>query len=302
MVRQTHAWPRTRTPKIRRLMRCTPPLLLFAALHLLLYSSGSTKLASDGHVGRLSELSGAGALPAELFLPHNWPSKAPTPLIVFLHGRGESGGFAVTNAQSLPLQLLANTSFAASFPFAVLVPQCPASCAYNNGWQPAVLQQVTALVSSLVSDLAIDATRVYLAGQSMGGNGAWLYAAQQRKLFAATAVICGYVHPHEEELVSQRLKREPIAVFHSADDVVIPVEASDTMVRLLRAEGNQNVMFTRYEHAPGPPMEEFADLIGHGAYEIAFRDQGFYAWLLQQRCASCGPSATHWRPLHSAKD
>ena len=37
-----------------------------------------------------------------------------------------------------------------------------------------------------------DSERVYLAGQSMGGNGAWQYLAMQPQMFAGALVICGY--------------------------------------------------------------------------------------------------------------
>ncbi len=72
-----------------------------------------------------------GDLKFELFLPQRWQHPAASgsrwPVLVFLHGRGESGGFDVTNAQSLPWQLVAgnNASFVASLGFIVLVPQCP---------------------------------------------------------------------------------------------------------------------------------------------------------------------------------
>lgn len=270
-----------------------------AAAALLLHRAAALPLQPAAHLGRLAVLAAApGALPAELFLPASWSRDgAPAPLLVFLHGRGESGAFDVTNAQSLPLQLLANASFAAAFPCAVLVPQCPEECAEDNGWSDAVLAAVTALVATLGRELNLDARRTYLAGQSMGGNGAWLFAAQQRRLFAATVVVCGYAQRREAPLVAERLRRDPVAIYHSADDVVIPVEASDEMDRLLLAAGSDSVRYTRYEHAPGPPMPEYAHLRGHGAYELAFRDASLYAWLLNQSCAECGPDKTLWRPL-----
>ena len=55
--------------------------------------------------------------------------------------------------------------------------------------------------------------------------------------------------------------------------------------------------YVRYEHAPGPPMEEFAHLIGHGSYELAFRDPALYAWLLGQSCRKCDRPLPPWRPL-----
>jgi poly(3-hydroxybutyrate) depolymerase len=237
----------------------------------------------------------------EFFLPAPRPPEGTrTPLLVFLHGRGESGSFDVTNAQSLPLQLRTNFSFSAAFPFAVLVPQCPETCASENGWPDEVLAQLTQLIATTVSKHNLDPRRISLAGQSMGGNGAWLYAAQQRKLFAALVVICGYAAPKDASRIADRLSTPPmpITVFHSADDVVIPVSASETMVRLLGQSGNHDVRFVRYDTAPGPPMKEYEHLLGHGAYELAFRDASLYAWLLNQTCAYCGPEETTWRPLH----
>ena len=85
--------------------------------------------------------------------------------------------------------------------------------------------------------------------------------------------------------------RTPVLVVHSEDDSVIPVEASDEMVRALQAAHHPATRYMRYKHAPGPPMEEYADLVGHGSYEIAFRDQATYAWLLSHTCETCrGPS------------
>ena len=113
-----------------------------------------------------------------LFLPSKWEPSGPSgkyPVIVFLHGRGESGGFAVTNAQSLPWLLAGNNaSFASGFPFIVLAPQCPQECAMENGWQKSVQRGTAELVQEWVTtDLGGDPHRVYLTGQSMGGHGAW---------------------------------------------------------------------------------------------------------------------------------
>jgi len=121
----------------------------------------------------LTFVSDRGSLPFELFLPRQSTSPGTlSPVLVFLHGRGESGAFDVTNAQSLPLQLLTNKSFAASFPFITIVPQCPWECAQFNGWLDTTLGQLTDVIKWVVNEHVGDPARVYLAGQSMGGNGA----------------------------------------------------------------------------------------------------------------------------------
>jgi predicted peptidase len=87
----------------------------------------------------------------------------------------------------------------------------------------------------------------------MGGNGAWVYAAQQPRLFAAIAVVCGYAQ--ESTPIARRVVAGQTAVLvcHSADDSVIPVSASDEMVQALTDRGQPARMlkYVRYEHAPG---------------------------------------------------
>ena len=277
----------------------------------LLLASATAAAPQPGVVHELER----NGLKYELFLPSTWkPShKAASsfPVIVFLHGRGESGGFDVTNAQSLPLQLKANKTFSESTQFIVVIPQCPYACAELNGWQPDTLQSVTSLVREhVVGELGGDPARVYLAGQSMGGHGAWFYAAQQPRLFAAVVVVCGYAQgAREARAFAERLAKHKVAVavYHSADDSVIPVDASDQMVGLLKEAGYNMaattptlaLKYVRYTNAPGPPMPEFAHLIGHGSYELAFRDAGLYAWLLEHTCSKCARDkpAAAWNPL-----
>ena len=150
----------------------------------------------------------------------------------------------------------------------------------------------------------------------MGGHGAWMFASQQPHLFAAVVVVCGYTQgSNEARRVAERLAHAgtAVAVYHSADDSVIPVQASDQVVAQLRAKGystdgptSLRLRVVRYDHAPGPPMPEYAFLIGHGSYELAFRDDGLYSWLLAQACNTCkaggqlsSPSA--WSPLQTSR-
>ena len=79
-------------------------------------------------------------------------------------------------------------------------------------------------------------------------------------------------------------------LYHAADDSVIPVLAADQLAAAYRAaakgaEGaEERPRFVRYQTAPGPPITEFQELLGHGSYELAFRDADLYAWLLSHKC------------------
>jgi len=175
----------------------------------------------------------------------------------------------------------------------------------QNHWLSATLRGVAELVHNwIVPHLGGDATRVSLAGQSMGGHGAWIFAAQQPRFFAAVVVVCGYAQGEsEEKMIAQRLVRSgtAVGVYHSADDSVIPVSASDQMVRALETAGDKSARvplhYERYEHAPGPPISEYEHLLGHGSYELAFRSPQLYNWLLRQVCHRCGRPLAPWHNL-----
>jgi hypothetical protein len=53
-------------------------------------------------------------------------------------------------------------------------------------------------------------------------------------------------------------------------------------------------------------MAEYSHLVGHGSYELAFRDPGLYAWLLRHACVKCAAAAaagvpSKWKFLKRAK-
>ena len=51
---------------------------------------------------------------------------------------------------------------------------------------------ILALLDKLVPELGADPKRITLAGQSMGGNGAWMLAAKAPERFAAVVPVCGF--------------------------------------------------------------------------------------------------------------
>jgi predicted peptidase len=171
----------------------------------------------------------------------------------------------------------------------------------RNSWYDDVLAATTTIIKNVVATYQGDPSRIYLTGQSMGGNGAWMYASQQRHLFAAVVVICGYAQNGLSRKISARLSSTGVGIYHSADDSVIPVSASDDMASILKIQGHGDFKYWRPKHAPGPPMPEYSDLIGHGVYEISFRDPDLYSWLLGHSCSTCGPELTSWLSLHGER-
>jgi predicted peptidase len=178
------------------------------------------------------------------------------PLILFLHGSGESGADLEKVKVHGPPKLVAQGK---EFPFIIVSPQAPSP---REGWNSEVL---IGLLDEVAQKYAVDADRVYLTGLSMGGFGTWNLATAYPDRFAAIAPICGGGEPRR---AARRLKNVPVWVFHGAKDPTVPVKESQDMVDALKAAGAE-VKFTVYPEA------------GHDSWTETYNNPELYEWFLQ---------------------
>ncbi len=178
------------------------------------------------------------------------------PLVIFLHGSGERGADLVkVTANGPPEQAAAGRAF----PFVLVAPQAERGDSWDS-------DAIEALRARLVETLPIDPDRVLVTGLSMGGYGAWNYAASYPDRVAAIAPVCGIGDTER----ARRVARVPVWAFHGALDDVVPLAGDQAMVDRVRQVGGW-VRFTVYPDT------------GHDAWGQAYGDSGLYEWLLKQR-------------------
>ena len=198
-----------------------------------------------------------GTIPYLLYLPKNYDSAETFPLMLFLHGRGESNG---------PLRLVEKwgpprmASRGVDLPYVLISPQCPREKRWTSDDQLAML---LSLLDHVTTEFKIDAQRTYLTGLSMGGYGSWRLAADHASRFAAAAIICGGGDP----ATAPRLKDLPIWVFHGTKDTAVPFSKSVEMVDAIRKTGGEKIRFTSLEE------------IGHNSWSAAYATPELYTWL-----------------------
>jgi predicted peptidase len=202
-------------------------------------------------------------LPYLLSLPKGYGDdpKKKWPFILFLHGAGERAlnDMALLKKHGLPRVLEER-----DLPFVILSPQCP-----PNRWWPDQAEALMPLLDETLAHYAIDPTRVYLTGLSMGGYGAWFYGTEYPERWAALAPICGggrWMNGFPERV--KVLKDKPVWVFHGARDDRVPIEESEKLVTVLKSVGG-NVRFTVYPEA------------GHDSWTETYNNPELYTWLLQ---------------------
>lgn len=191
-----------------------------------------------------------------LYLPEGYAADGKAwPLMLFLHGAGESGNDVQRVKLHGPPKLVETRK---DFPFILVSPQSP-----GRGWDPRMLG---ALLDHVEANYRVDKDRIYVTGLSMGGFGTWTLAAADPGRFAAIAPICGGGNPADAE----KLKNLPIWVFHGAKDPVVPASRSEDMVTALESAGAKNVKLTLYPDA------------GHDAWTETYNNAELYEWLLKQ--------------------
>lgn len=191
-----------------------------------------------------------------LFLPEGYEQgDKKWPLILFLHGAGESGDNLSKVKLHGPPKIVESKP---DFPFIVVSPQSP-----GRGWNVDALK---GLLDEVMHDYRVDSDRVYLTGLSMGGFGTWSLAAAHPECFAAIAPICGGGNPGD----AAKLKSLPIWVFHGAKDNAVPLDRSQQMVDALKEAGS-DVKFTIYPDA------------GHDSWTETYNNPKLYEWLLEHK-------------------
>ena len=209
-------------------------------------------------------------LPYRLFTPLHYDRKKKYPLVVYLHGgggRGNDNRLQIDGGNGYLIDFFTGDKTQEHYPSFVVAPQSP-----SEGWiaddlltPTRYLQLTHELIGELQRTYSIDETRVYVAGQSMGGFGTFAIISEYPRTFAAGIALCG----GGDESKVARFASVPIWVFHGAKDESVSVERSRTIVAAIKKAGGK----VRYT--------EYAD-IGHIIWPSVVKETELLPWLFAQ--------------------
>lgn len=196
-----------------------------------------------------------------VYVPPSYNPDVPIPAIVFLHGSGEWGTDGLKQAcEGLGYAMFRN---GADWPFIVVYPQKQT----NKGLWEVEDEMVMATLKKTQKEYKIDASRIYLTGLSLGGNGTWSIAAKHPDLFAAIAPVCGW----GSEDIAKKLVKMPIWIFHGEIDQAVNVRGALDMEKWIKDAGGTCKM-TIY---PG---------VDHYCWGKAYGEEGLGQWFLSHKC------------------
>jgi predicted peptidase len=193
--------------------------------------------------------SGSDTLTYTMAVPRLPPPRTGYPLVLALHySMGPSGaptyfGLGFAGQLILPALLELNA--------VIVIPDAP-----TGTWaHPRSERLVLAMLDEVQKDFAIDARRTMVTGFSMGGNGAWYFAAKHPERFRAAVPISSSplvqaVETQKEEWASveqaladpgsawaSQFGAVPLYVIHSQGDELLPFEQVERAVETLKKRG-----------------------------------------------------------------
>ncbi len=227
-----------------------------------------------------------------LYVPEGYDASRRYPLVLFLHGAGESGSDnEVQLTANQGATVWAKPQEQARHPCFVLAPQNPKDPRATSpgdlgrmGWtslmrygfynpfkSEPVLKAVFALLQRVEADYSIDPDRVYSTGLSMGCFGVFALNVDHPDTFAAIVGIAGGLDPARAVV----LAKKPIWVFHGSQDLVVDVRFSRDTVKALRGAGG-SPRYTEYG------TDVYIPTNGHPSWVPAYASREMKDWLFEQ--------------------
>ena len=196
-----------------------------------------------------------------VFVPADYDGKAEYPVILFLHGSGETKGGAKMPADVGLGAVIQKQK--ATFPFLVVIPQSE-----KRTWQASSddAKRALKMLEATRKEYKTDAKRICLSGLSMGGYGTWSLAAAHPDMWAAIVPVCGGGNPKDAE----KIKDIPCWCFHGDKDTAVNVSKSRDMIEALKMAGGK----PKYTEYPG---------VGHNSWDAAYGDKELWKWLSEQK-------------------
>ena len=194
--------------------------------------------------------------------PQGYNSATPQPLVIFLHGASLCGRDLNRVKRYGPLD--AETK-GLEIPAVIVAPQNP-----GGSWSPRKLNDMLEWVKR---NYAIDTTRVYVLGMSLGGYGTMDFAGTYPHKIAAAMALCGGSTLKSYDGLGQL----PLWIMHGTGDRAISVTQSKIVVAAMQAARNDTRL--RYDWLAGA---------SHGALARIFYLEKTYEWLLSHSLAAPG--------------
>ncbi len=223
-------------------------------------------------------------LPGRLYVPPEAQDSAtPRPVILFLHGAGETGTDNLSQINANMDSLLAAAKERGAFLYA---PQATTVVGGIFNWSDITrTENVMTMVDQVLAEQNADPNRVYVTGLSMGGGGTWNMLSRFADRFAAAVPIAGVTTAADFDAAN--LVDKPAWAFHARNDTVVSKDNSRNVVNQILAEGGRQTLAfpddatTTFEYFNETARLNYTEFPtgGHGIWGGVYNTPEVYDWM-----------------------
>ncbi len=197
-------------------------------------------------------------------------SDEPVPLVIFLHGKGDSvTADSPGTATPIVNSLMALENESHEYSTYTLVPSTPLS--HEGDWTDSQVWAFKLLLRDIIEQYNIDAERIYISGISMGGFMTCRLVSEMPGTFAAAVPLSG---AQDLSLTSFDSHNTAFRIYHVATDSVVSVVHSRSLYQQLQNLNHPNVEYIEY--SDGNHISPI-----HTVFETDREE--FFSWLFSQR-------------------
>lgn len=224
-------------------------------------------------------------LACEISMPEGYDGKRPVPVILTLHGSGQTSGDmlgawkASAAAEKMKKECI------------IIAPQTSST----RWWEPEIRAKLDQLVDEIKNAFNVDTNRMYLSGFENGAHGTWYFGLRRPDIFAAMAPDSGLPLTTAADRLDldslQNALNLPAYVVNSKDDKVAPGERVALVVSRLRESGCPDVV---HDEFPGGARVHAADAWGKVCEWFLKKSRDLHPKEVRMSFDGIGPERVAW--------